>query len=213
MTSTDRAVERLLTMTDGQPRADAQRNIRKLVDAARLAVAEVGVGVTAREIAERAGVGIGTFYRRLPSREALLTAVLTDTLDELITVARAALGARDPWVGFTAFAESYAQLRATSCGIRDVFGDAPLDPDTDAQVAQLRELIEQMVHRAKRAGALRTDVMWRDIAFLLAATTTGTDTMGLRLSAEQWRLNLRVILDGLRAPTTWSDVPVSRRAR
>jgi hypothetical protein len=94
-----------------------------------------------------------------------------------------------------------------------VFGDAPLDPDTDAQVAQLRELIEQMVHRAKRAGALRTDVMWRDIAFLLAATTTGTDTMGLRLSAEQWRLNLRVILDGLRAPTTWSDVPVSRRAR
>jgi len=178
------------------------RNVRKLVDAAREAVAEVGVGVTAREIAERAGVGIGTFYRRVHCREALLTAVLTDTLDELITVTRAALRACDPWAGFTAFAESYAQLRATSCGIRDVFSDAPLDPDIDAQVGQLRELIEQMVHRAKRAGVLRTDVMWQDIAFLLAATTTGTDTMGLRLPAEQWRLNLRVILDGLRAPTT-----------
>ena len=199
VTSTDSAVERLLALAGDQPRADARRNVRKLVEAAREAVAEVGVAVTAHEIARRAGVGIGTFYRRLPSREALLTAVFTDTLDELVAVARAALDAPDPWAGFAEFAESYAQLRAASCGIRDVLGDSPLDLDIETPVAELRGLIEQVVGRAQQAGALRQDVTWQDIAFLLAATMTGDDTIGLRAPADQWRRNLRVILAGLQA--------------
>jgi AcrR family transcriptional regulator len=198
VTSTDSAVERLLALDGQQPRADARRNVRKLVDAAREAVAEVGVAVTAHEIARRAGVGIGTFYRRLPSREALLTAVFTDTLDELLEVARAALAAPDPWTGFTEFAESYARLRAASCGIRDVLGDAPLDLDIDTPVAQLRALIEEVVARAQRVGVLRPDVVWQDVAFLLAATMTGDGTLGLRAPADQWQRNLRVILAGLR---------------
>ncbi|QXE33857.1 TetR/AcrR family transcriptional regulator [Streptomyces sp. GMY02] len=188
-------------MAGEQPRADARRNVQKLVDAAREAVAEVGVGVTAHEIARRAGVGIGTFYRRLPSREALLTVVLADTFDELVAVARAALEMSDPWDGFTVFAESFARLRATSCGLRDVLADSPLDVDIDTRIAELRALTEQVVGRAQRAGSLRTDVAWQDIAFLLAATMTGADSMGLRLPPDQWRLSLRVILDGLRAPT------------
>lgn len=181
-----------------QPRADAQRNVLRLVEAAREAVAEVGVTVTAHEIARRAGVGIGTFYRRLPSREALLSAVLTDTLEELVSVARAALDAADPWAGFTEFAENYARLRAASCGIRDVLGDCAVDLDVDTPVARLRGLIEQVVDRAQRAGVLRTDVVWQDIAFLLAATMTAKDTIGLRAPADQWQRNLRVILAGLR---------------
>jgi AcrR family transcriptional regulator len=184
---------------DGQqPRADAQRNVRRLIDAAREAVAEVGVTVTAHEIARRAGVGIGTFYRRLPSREALLSAVLTDTLEELVSVARAALEAADPWAGFTEFADNYARLRAASCGIRDVLGDCAVDLDVETPVAELRGLIEQVVERAQRAGVLRTDVVWQDIAFLLAATMTTKDTIGLHAPEDQWQRNLRVILAGLR---------------
>jgi AcrR family transcriptional regulator len=181
-----------------QPRADAQRNVHRLVEAAREAVAEVGVGVTAHEIARRAGVGIGTFYRRLPSREALLTAVLRDTLAELVAVARTALEAPDPWVGFAEFAANYARLRAASCGIRDVLGDCARDLDLDAPVAELRSLIEQVVVRAQRVGVLRPDVVWQDIAFLLAATMTTTDTIGIHAPDDQWQRNLRVILAGLR---------------
>jgi AcrR family transcriptional regulator len=202
VTSTDSAVERLLTMTGEQPRADARRNVRKLVEAAREAVAEVGVAVTAHEIARRAGVGIGTFYRRLPSREALLTAVFTDTLDELVAVARAALDAPDPWTGFVEFAESFARLRAASCGIRDVLGDSALDLDIETPVAELRGLVEQVVSRAQRAGVLRADVVWQDVAFVLAATMTGDGVIGLPAPSDQWRRNLRVILAGLRARTT-----------
>jgi AcrR family transcriptional regulator len=202
VTSTDSAVERLLTMAGEQPRADALRNVRKLVEAAREAVAEVGVAVTAHEIARRAGVGIGTFYRRLPSREALLTAVLTDTLDELVAGARAALDAPDPWAGFVVFAESYARLRADSCGIRDVLGDCQVDLNVETPVAELRTLLKQVVDRVQRAGVLRADVGCEDIAFLLAAAMTTTDTIGLHAPADQWRRNLRVILDGLHAPAS-----------
>ncbi|HEY2694454.1 MAG TPA: TetR/AcrR family transcriptional regulator [Pseudonocardiaceae bacterium] len=181
-----------------QPRADAQRNVHRLVEAAREAVTEVGVSVTAHEIARRAGVGIGTFYRRLPSREALLTAVLRDTLAELVAVARTALEAPDPWAGFAEFAANYARLRAASCGIRDVLGDCARDLDLDAPVAELRSLIEQVVVRAQRVGVLRPDVVWQDIAFLLAATMTTTDTIGIHAPDDQWQRNLRVILAGLR---------------
>ena len=191
------AIEELLG-GDGKPRADARRNVRRLVEAAREAVAEVGVNVTAHEIARRAGVGIGTFYRRLPSREALLRAVLLDTLAELVSVARAALEATDAWAGFAEFAENYARLRSASCGIRDVLGDRALDLDLDTPVAELRSLIEQVVVRAQRVGVLRPDVLWQDIAFLLAATMTTTDTIGIRAPDDQWRRNLRVILAGLR---------------
>ena len=191
------AIEELLG-DDGKPRADAQRNVHRLVEAAREAVAEVGVTVTAHEIARRAGVGIGTFYRRLPSREALLGAVLRDTLAELVAVARAALEADDPWAGFAEFAENYARLRAASCGIRDVLGDCALDLDLDTPVAELRSLIEQVVVRAQRVGVLRPDVVWQDIAFLLAATMTTTDTIGIHAPDDQWQRNLRVILAGLR---------------
>lgn len=192
------AIERLLGLDGQQPRADAQRNMRRLVDAAREAVNEVGVGVTAHEIARRAGVGIGTFYRRLPSREALLSAVLTETLEELVSLARTALAAPDPWAGFAEFARDYARLRTTSCGIRDVLGDCALDLDIERPVAELRSLIEQVVLRAQHAGVLREDVVWQDIAFLLAATMTSYDTIGIPAPADQWERNLRVILAGLR---------------
>jgi AcrR family transcriptional regulator len=72
------AVEALLD--GGHPRADAQRNVERLVAAARTAIAEAGTGVTAHEIARRAGVGVGTFYRRAGSREALVAAVLAELI-------------------------------------------------------------------------------------------------------------------------------------
>ncbi|MGY2062210.1 TetR/AcrR family transcriptional regulator, partial [Nocardia gipuzkoensis] len=78
------AVDRLLAEQTGQPRADARRNLERLVAAARAALSEVGVQVTTREIAERAGVGKGTFYRRISSREDLLRAVLEEVLAEIV---------------------------------------------------------------------------------------------------------------------------------
>ncbi|MEV0057044.1 TetR/AcrR family transcriptional regulator [Saccharopolyspora shandongensis] len=190
------AVERLLS--EDAPRADAQRNVRRLVVAAREAVAEVGVGVTAHEIARRAGVGIGTFYRRVPSREALLQAVVEDTIYEIVELARQALQDPDPWHGFRTFAVDFVQLRAMSCGINEALGtDCALT--LDQPLADLREQIRLLVERCQQAGAMREDVPWQDVPFALTSVMTGNRTIGLPAADDQWRRNLRIVLAGLRA--------------
>ncbi|WAL63728.1 helix-turn-helix domain containing protein [Amycolatopsis cynarae] len=192
------AVERLLAADS--PRADARRNMQRLVDAARAAIAEVGVDVTAHEIARRAGVGIGTFYRRLPSREALLEAVLDDLLAEMTGLADRAMTEPDPWRGFRTFAEDYVRLRATSCGINDALGGCPLN--LDGPLARVRERLSALVRRAQDAGVFRADVTWQDVAFLLAGVLPGDHTLGLPAPEGQWRRTLGIALDGLRENPT-----------
>jgi AcrR family transcriptional regulator len=195
----DGAVDELLrAVAGGPPRADARRNVERLVLAARTAVAEVGVEVTAHEIARRAGVGIGTFYRRVSSREALLEAVLGEVLGEAAELGERALADPDPWRAFETFAAGYVRIRAESCGIRDAIGGA-CGPALDRILGELRELVRRLVERAQEAGVVRSDVAWQDVPFLLAAVATGERTMGLRAGAEQWERNLRIVLDGLRA--------------
>jgi AcrR family transcriptional regulator len=184
---------------DRAPRADAQRNAQRLVDAARAAIDEVGVDVTAHEIARRAGLGIGTFYRRVPSRRELLEAVLVDTVDEIIEVARAAQADADVWRGFCTFAHAFARLRATSCGINEALcgsGRLRIEPS----MRRLRAEVRLLVERAQGAGVMRADVAWQDIPFLLGGAVPAGDTIGLRVKRAQWQRNLGVILDGLRSP-------------
>lgn len=190
------AVDRLLDDGSGRrPRADARRNVERLVLAARQAVVEGGE-VTAHEIARRAGVGIGTFYRRVGTLEGLLGAVLGEVLGEIIAKADEAMADPDPWAGLTAFAHSYIHLRNELCDVNKRLGDV-----LDHSRAELRDRIRLLVERAQRSGAMRADVTWEDVAFLLvAASSTGPHTLGLQAGAQQWDRNLQVVLDGLRAP-------------
>uniref|UniRef100_A0AAU2VNH1 TetR/AcrR family transcriptional regulator n=1 Tax=Streptomyces sp. NBC_00008 TaxID=2903610 RepID=A0AAU2VNH1_9ACTN len=206
MNRPDSAVDRLLADESGRrPRADARRNVERLVAAARIAVAEVGVGVSAHEIARRAGVGVGTFYRRVPSLEMLLETVLDEVLDEIAELADHALDDPDPWHGLSAFATAYVRLRAESCGISEALGGACGDA-LDQRLTGLRERIRSLVERAQAAGAMRSDVTWQDVPFLLAAAATGARTLGMRAGDQQWERNLHIVLDGLR-PTRTGSLP------
>lgn len=89
----------------------------RLVAAARAALDKQGLDVNTREIAQRAGVGLGTLYRRVPSLEELLRAILVDTIDELTERATLALDDPDLGRGFARFAETFVRLRARSCGL------------------------------------------------------------------------------------------------
>ena len=190
-------VDRLLAEAGRRPRADARRNVERLVGAARAALAETGVGTSAHEIARRAGVGVGTFYRRVPSLEILLELVLDEILDEMAALGDAALDDPDPWHGFTRFATAYVQLRAESCGASEALGGARGDALAE-RLQHLREQVRSLVQRAQAGGAVRADVAWQDVPFLLAAAATGERTLGLRSSALQWERNLSIVLDGLR---------------
>jgi AcrR family transcriptional regulator len=200
------AVDRLLVDESGRrPRVDARRNVERLVEAARIAVAEVGVGVSAHEIARRAGVGVGTFYRRIPSLEVLLETVLDEILDEIADLADQALEDPDPWNGLCVFAAAYVCLRTESCGISEALGGACGDALAQ-RLEDLRGRIRRLVERAQSIGALRTDVAWQDVPFLFAAAATGEHTLGMQASDQQWERNLQIILDGLR-PTQSNTLP------
>ncbi|GAA1985160.1 TetR/AcrR family transcriptional regulator [Kitasatospora viridis] len=211
MDTLSRAVDRLLVETADptgrQPRADARRNVERLVAAARAAIAETGVEASAHEIAARAGVGVGTFYRRVPSREALLLAVLDEVLLDICRAADRALEHPDPWQGFCEFAAAYVGLRGESCGIGEALGGA-CGEALDATLAELRERFRLLVGRAQDAGRIRADLAWQDVPFLLAAVATGPRTLGLTADESQWRRTLRVLLDGLR---TADPVPLTGR--
>jgi AcrR family transcriptional regulator len=196
MIATANAVDRLLDDGSGRrPRADARRNVERLVTAARVAAADLGGEVTAHQIADRAGVGIGTFYRRVGTLETLLEAVLDEILGEIIVKADEGLAAADPWAGFTGFATAYIRLRNELCDINETLGDVVGERRED-----LRGRIRRLVERAQESGAMRTDVTWEDVAFLLVGAATPDHTLGLRAAPEQWERNLRITLDGLRTP-------------
>ena len=75
-------------------RADARRNRDQIVAAAKQWFAVQGPDVPMEEIARAAGVGVGTLYRRFPDREALIRAVVRESLTISVAEARAALEER-----------------------------------------------------------------------------------------------------------------------
>src|SRR4051812_50098886 len=96
-------------------RADARRNLEQLLLAARELVADRGAGVPLEEVAQRAGVGIATLYRRFPDRTALLRAVVIDALEQTRAAAEAAAaGHEDPLEALAAYLRQALDLRVSA---------------------------------------------------------------------------------------------------
>jgi AcrR family transcriptional regulator len=159
-------------------RADAKRNLDRVLGAATDCFAEHGVDVTVDEVARRAGVGHGTVFRRFPTKDALLDAVLGKELDRMLLLAHAALAEDDAWTGFSdyfrAAAEAYGRSRAL-LEAKERCRDLP-------QFEPMAEATHEIVRRAQAAGSLRADLTAEEIFELLPAASRFPD----------------VILDGLR---------------
>src|SRR5438270_6695856 len=80
-------------------RKDAERNRRRILDAAAELFAERGLGVTLNDIAHHADVGVGTVYRRFPDKDVLIDALFEERVEEMIALAEEALQDADPWRG------------------------------------------------------------------------------------------------------------------
>jgi AcrR family transcriptional regulator len=144
-------------------RADAQRNLDRLLDVAGECFAEQGLDVTVDEIARRAGVGHGTVFRNFPSKQDLVVAVLNERIGELTEVALAAGNEPDPWEAFSGFfrhaAAQYAENLALIAGLESCEGTSEKD--------ELGLAVERLVQRAQRAGVLRPDVTAEDVLLLV----------------------------------------------
>lgn len=191
------ALDALLAPEGVKLRADARRNVERLVAAARSALDEIGLDVTTRDVARRAGVGLGTLYRRVPSLDALMAAILVDTIDEMTELAVRAREADDAWAGFTAFAEDFVQLRASSCGLHAALGGGG-GSAVEPRVERLREAVRELVRHVQDTGAIREEVDWVDVPFALATAIPADHTLGMAARPDQWRRNLKIVLHGLR---------------
>src|SRR3954453_2381050 len=112
---------------DAEPRLrrDAERNRRRILAAAADAFAEGGLAVTMDEIARRAGVGVGTVYRRFPDKELLIEALFEQRIDELVALAEAARDEPDPFAGIVRFFESFVAVQAADRALKEVLIGTP----------------------------------------------------------------------------------------
>ena len=178
-------------------RKDVRRNREQLLVAARSAFADVGVDVSAEEIARRAQVSIATLYRHFPDRDNLLSVVVERVLEDLSALLEEALAREDPWDGLVWFFEQIGELSATRPGFSELARrlSATGFPASHRYLAIWKELLS----RAQADGALRADVTYADVGFLTTSLTFIVSVTETRLPGF-WRRHLQLLLDGLRAP-------------
>jgi AcrR family transcriptional regulator len=179
-------------------RRDAKENRERIVSAAREAFAEHGLDAPLEEVARRAGVGIGTLYRRFATKEDLIDAVFEDVLRDLAAIAREALELPDAWEGFRTYVEQVVELNAANRGLHTILGARQHGrARLDAVRRRMRPLVGKLIARAQAEGALRPDFHGQDLRMLFAATGRV-----IELTEGEPQLRRRFVgflLDGLRA--------------
>jgi AcrR family transcriptional regulator len=176
-----------MVMTTPGLRVDAERNRLRIVAAAREAFAESGLDVPMDEVARRAGVGVGTLYRRYPTRAELVAAAFEQKMTAYAEAARDALAEPDPWRGFCDYVERVCGMQAEDRGFTLVltmsFPTARrFEADRDRSFADFVALVE----RAKTAGRLRADFVAEDMVMFLMANA-GVLAATADAAPETWR--------------------------
>jgi AcrR family transcriptional regulator len=180
-------------------RKDAERNRQRILDAAAELFMERGLAVTLNDIAHHADVGVGTVYRRFPDKEQLIDALFEDRLLEFVVLAEESLAEPDPWEGFVRFLEKGFELQARDKGLKQLLFATPQGcARVDGVRDRVLPLVEALVERAHKDGALREDVMAGDIPVIQWMLGAIVDHAG-SLSPELWRRYLELILGALRA--------------
>jgi AcrR family transcriptional regulator len=149
-------------------RADAERNRRRLLDAATQMFCERGLDVGVGEIAQRAGVGRGTLFRNFPSKEHLIAAIVVERMRESITRGHAALQAPDAGQALFDLIEQSVGRQQTDRALFDAIAETWLANDEIREIhEELIGVLEALVRRAQDAGAVRTDVSAVDVLMLV----------------------------------------------
>jgi AcrR family transcriptional regulator len=191
-------------------RVDALRNRERLLKAARDAFVEQGVDVPLEDIAQRAGVGIATLYRRFPDRVALMRAVALHVLVQVAAEARAALAQESD--SFRALARYlHRSLGLRIAAVLPVL-DGKIDIEHDDELMQARDdlasLFEAILRAAWRSGQLRTDIGLGDIGLMvirLARPLPGAFAREFDDAAAHRQLD--IMLDGLRGEHARGTTP------
>ncbi|MET3851408.1 MULTISPECIES: TetR/AcrR family transcriptional regulator [unclassified Paenibacillus] len=152
-------------------RADAMKNYEHILEVANVVVTEHGVDASLRDIARRAGVGLGTLYRHFPTREALLEALLRSSFDEFTTKARELETASSPDDALVSWLRDVVTFTGNYQGVVDVMMAAKEDPESalHASCVTMRSAGTRLLTRAQAEGLARSDMDGDDLFSLAAA--------------------------------------------
>jgi AcrR family transcriptional regulator len=154
-------------------RADAQLNKERILAAAEEVFMERGTGVSLDDVAKRAGVGIGTLYRRFPTREDLLAATYSARFLALAETSRARAVNLDPSNSLRAYLEELVQYTNVYRGFAASLGTV-LQIGTPGCLATSEEGA-RLLHTAQEAGAVRPDISFDDIVCVATAISLATE--------------------------------------
>jgi AcrR family transcriptional regulator len=177
--------------------SEAERNDQLVLEAAREVFATRGAGAPISAVAERAGVGMGSLYRRYGSKDDLLRHLCMLAMEQAIEAAEAALGAEDAWSGLDGYIRACVAFGSGTLG--PLAGTIQTTPAMWETSRRGRKLLEELVARAHRQGTLRGDATALDVAWLIELFgRDGPARPGTPKEAVRQRL-LAIALDGLRA--------------
>jgi len=145
---------------DQQPRAkraDAQRNLRTLLQAAMEVFAQSGVDAPVREIAERAGVGVGTLYRHFPQRADLIVAVMKSQIDDCADAAASIAAEHEPGEALARWMQRYVDFILTKRGLSNALHSdhAAYAALPDYFYARLRPALTSLLQAAVEQNVIR----------------------------------------------------------
>ncbi len=191
-------------------RADAQRSLDALLEAAKSVFAISGVDAPVREIAGRAGVGVATVYRHFPQRSDLIAAVFRREVDACAAAAPALAREHAPAEALARWLQRYTSFIATKRGLAAALHSG--DPAFEALPAYFREhlapALDSLFAAAVGAGEVRDDVDPFELLRAVGKLSTDTGEEG----ALHGRRMVSLLIDGLRygAPKP-GPAPTGRR--
>ncbi|MBV7705758.1 TetR family transcriptional regulator [Nocardia sp. 852002-20019_SCH5090214] len=179
-------------------RADAARNHARILRAARELFADRGLEVTLDDVAEAAGVGVGTVYRRFANKQELIGEVFDQTVNDMAEATEAAYADPDTWHGLTRLFEWSCEHMASNRG----FGEVMLElPDAMERFVSVRERIKPMVTRlfdkAVAEGVLRPGIAASDF-FAMINMVEAIASFAKPVNPDVWRRYMSIVLDGVR---------------
>ncbi len=188
-------------------RADARKNYEQLLATAREVVTEQGVDASLRDIARRAGVGLGTLYRHFPTREVLLDALLRTSFDGLTERAAELEASRPPDEALVTFLRETVGVASDFRGVLAMMAAAIADEASTlhASCVTMRAAGARLLAGAQAAGTARADMDGADLFALVGALAWLGDQSAFAPRAERhFGIIAGAILTSRASPLTFS---------
>ena len=182
--------------TPRRVRADAQRNIDSLLESAKAVFATSGVDAPAKEITDRAGVGVGTLYRHFPQRADLVAAVFQREVDECAAAGLQLSAAYEPAEALAKWLERYTDFLAAKRGLASALhsGDPTFDSLPRYFSQHLEPALESLLDAATANGDIRTDIGAEYLLHAVANLCMSAGDAGPEYSKRM----VALLVDGLR---------------